>query len=83
MDPLTEAVVALFEDLIGQGVHALDPATRQQAVRDAVAAQRSQWASIVTGSELARVDAMVAAHHVDPLSRPAIAATLAETAPKP
>ena len=93
-DPLVDAVVELVEGLIADGVHALDPETRKKAIRDAVERERASWAGIVTGSEVARVDAIVAQHHVtraptdpapppvlDPLSKPSIEAAIASLVP--
>lgn len=67
-DPIADAVVQIIEDLVVSGVHLLDPATRTQTIRDAVDAQRAQWAALSAQLASQRADEIAAAHRVTPES---------------
>lgn len=64
-DPIASAVEGILSALIDAGVHLLGPEARAQAVREAVAAQRAQWAAMDprTASQLA--DELARRHHED------------------
>lgn len=56
-----EAIAALLEALITEGVHLLDPAERAKTIRQRVDEEVARWAALDPGSVAARASAIESA----------------------
>lgn len=65
-DPIADVIVAIVEDAIAAGVHLLDPAQRQAAVREAVERERARWATLDPRTASEAADAAARRHRVAP-----------------
>lgn len=65
-DPLADVIVSLVEDAIVAGVHLLDPAARQQTIREAVERERARWAALDPRTASEAADDAARRHHVTP-----------------
>jgi len=65
-DPIVDGVIGLVESLISEGVHALDPETRAQTIRDRVEAERAKWTELAAApTSTQRSDEITRRHHVE------------------
>lgn len=67
-DPIADVIVAIVEDAIAAGVHLLDPAARQQTIREAVERERARWAALDPRTASEAADDAARRHHVTPIA---------------